>query len=283
MRNLAYASYLVRKNVITTAGFVIVILLTMLALLAPVVAPYPEHALGGTNIAEKLQPPSWRHLFGTDEMGRDLFSRILYGTRLSLQIGVIAVGLALVIGVPLGIIAGYTGGFVDEAIMRITDIFLSFPPLLLAIAIAGVLGRGITNAMIAISISWWPWYTRLLRSTVISLRERPFIQAARLMGTPTWAILTYHVLPNSVAPVIVQASMDFGSVILTSAALSFLGLGAQPPQPEWGLILATSRNYFLTAPWYSLFPGLVMVVTVLAFNLLGDGLREIMDPRTRRA
>jgi len=278
-----YLWYFLRNTPVTLIGFAIVLLLVVTAILAPVIAPYPEHAAGGTNVQERLQPPSRQHLFGTDEMGRDIFSRVVYGTRTSLQIGVIAVGLALLIGVPLGLFAGYFRGFLDEFIMRITDIFLSFPPLLLAIAIAGLLGRGLTNAMIAIAVSWWPWYTRLLRSTVVSLRERPFVHAAWVIGTPDWRVIVQHILPNSIAPVIVQASMDFGSVILTSAALSFLGLGAQPPEPEWGLILSTSRNYFLTAPWYCLFPGLVMVVTVLAFNLLGDGLREILDPKARRA
>ncbi|MDQ7794954.1 MAG: ABC transporter permease [bacterium] len=283
LEQIRYSGYLITKNSLTTVGFGIVLVLLVIALLAPVFVPHPEHAvLGTTNVAEALRPPSGRYLFGTDELGRDLFSRVIYGTRISLQIGTLAVGLALLIGVPLGLVAGYLGGFVDEVIMRVTDIFLSFPPLLLAIAVAALLGRSLTNAMIAIAIAWWPWYTRLMRGTVISLREKPFVEAARMMGTPATRIMVRHVLVNSLSPVIVQASLDFGSVILTSAALSFLGLGAQPPQPEWGLILSTARNYFLVAPWYSFFPGMAMVITVLAFNLVGDGLREITDPKTRR-
>lgn len=283
VERLKRSIYLIRKNTLTTIGFSLVAGLFIVALVAPLIAPYPQQAAGlETDMSQALLKPSWQHLFGTDEMGRDLFSRVLYGTRISLWIGTLVVGLALLIGVPLGLLAGYHGGVVDEAIMRFTDIFLSFPPLLLAIAVAALLGRSLTNAMIAIAVAWWPWYTRLIRSTVVSLREKPFVEAARTIGTPPWRIMTRHLLRNATNPVIVQASLDFGSVVLTSAGLSFLGLGAQPPQPEWGLILSTSRNYFLVAPWYSFFPGMAMVLTVLAFNLVGDGLREITDPKTRR-
>ena len=193
-----------------------------------------------------------------------------------------AVGLALIIGIPLGAIAGATGGLVDEVIMRITDIFLSFPPLLLAIAIAAFLGPSLENAMLAIAVSWWPWYTRLIRGQAVSIKERQFVKAARAIGTPPIRIIFGHIVPNCIAPVIVQASMDIGGVILTIASLSFLGLGAQSPTPEWGLMVSTSRNYFLNAWWYSIFPGLAIFITVLVFNLLGDGLREILDPRTRK-
>jgi peptide/nickel transport system permease protein len=283
VERLKRSIYLIRKNTLTTIGFSLVAGLFIVALVAPLIAPYPQQAAGlETDMSQALLKPSWQHLFGTDEMGRDLFSRVVYGTRISLWIGTLVVGLALLIGVPLGLLAGYHGGGVDEAIMRFTDIFLSFPPLLLAIAVAALLGRSLTNAMIAIAVAWWPWYTRLIRSTVVSLREKPFVEAARTIGTPPWRIMTRHLLRNAINPVIVQASLDFGSVVLTSAGLSFLGLGAQPPQPEWGLILSTSRNYFLVAPWYSFFPGMAMVLTVLAFNLVGDGLREITDPKTRR-
>ncbi|MEW5866639.1 MAG: nickel transporter permease [Bacillota bacterium] len=277
-----YGLYLIGRNPLTRAALIVVIGLVVVAIFAPLLAPYPEHARGLANPREKLLPPSLAHPFGTDELGRDVLSRVIFGTRISLQIGVLAVGLSLLIGVPLGVVAGYAGGKVDEAIMRITDIFLSFPPLLLAIAIAAFLGPSLRNAMIAIAIAWWPWYTRLLRSQAISTRERPFVAAAKAIGTSGFRIVTTHILPNCMGPVIVQASMDFGSVVLTSAALSFLGLGAQPPTPEWGLMLSTSRNYFLTAWWYSMFPGAAMFITVLVFNLLGDGLREILDPKTRR-
>ncbi|QSQ08606.1 putative D,D-dipeptide transport system permease protein DdpC [Koleobacter methoxysyntrophicus] len=280
--NIGYGIYLLRKNTLTTIAVITVLLLILIAILAPFLAPYPEHGRDAVNPAEKLKPPGGKYLMGTDELGRDIFSRIIFGTRISLQIGVLAVGLSLLIGVPLGVIAGYSGGLIDDIIMRITDIFLSFPPLLLAMAISAFLGPSLTNAMIAIAIAWWPWYTRILRSQAISIRERPFVDAAKAIGTPNAKIIFTHILPNCVSPLIVQASMDFGSVILTSAALSFLGLGAQPPTPEWGLMLNTSRNYFLTAWWYSIFPGIAIFITVLAFNLLGDGLREIFDPKTRR-
>lgn len=274
--------YLLNRNKLTRLALFTVLLLALIALIAPVIAPYRSHIYGEANPKDKLLPPSAKYFFGTDELGRDIFSRVLYGTRISLETALLAVGLALLIGVPLGAIAGASGGFVDELIMRITDIFLSFPPLLLAIAIAAFLGPNLTNAMLAIAISWWPWYTRLIRGQAVSIKERQFVKAAKAIGTPPMKIIFGHIVPNCIAPVIVQASMDLGGVILTAASLSFLGLGAQPPTPEWGLMISTSRNYFLNAWWYSLFPGMAIFITVLAFNLLGDGLREILDPKTRK-
>jgi peptide/nickel transport system permease protein len=263
-------------------GSSIVFLIVLIAILAPWIAPYPEDSLGATRIKERFKTPSLHHPFGTDELGRDIFSRVVYGSRISLRVGVLAIGLALAIGVPLGVIAGYARGMVDEAIMRITDVFLSFPPLLLAMAISAMLGPTLTNAMIAIAIAWWPWYTRLLRSEAVSIRERDFVQAARAMGASGAKITFKHVLPNCLTPIIVQASMDFGSIILTSASLSFLGLGAQPPTPEWGLMISTGRTFFLTHWWIVTFPGIAIFIAVLSFNLVGDGLREIMDPKIRR-
>jgi len=269
------------KNRLTTIGSSAVFLLALIALLAPLIVPFPQDTIE-THIEERFQSPSTRHFFGTDELGRDVFSRVLYGTRISLRVGAIAIGLALAIGVPLGVVAGYAGGMLDEVIMRITDVFLSFPPLLLAMAISSLLGPNLTNAMIAIAIAWWPWYTRLLRSEAISVRERDYVQAARAMGASQGKIVFRHVLPNCLTPIIIQASMDFGSIILTSAALSFLGLGAQPPTPEWGLMVSTGRTYFLTNWWIVTFPGLAIFTAVLSFNLVGDGLREILDPKMRR-
>ncbi|MGQ9478346.1 MAG: nickel transporter permease [Candidatus Bipolaricaulia bacterium] len=263
-------------------GSSVVLLLVLIALFAPWLAPHPEASLGATRIKERFQPPSLKYPFGTDELGRDVLSRVLYGSRVSLEVGVIAIGLALLIGVPLGVIAGYSGGKLDELIMRITDIFLSFPTLLLAMAISAMLGPTLRNAMIAIAISWWPWYTRLLRSEAVAVKERDFVEAARAMGASWGKIVFRHILPNCLAPIIVQGSMDFGSIILTSASLSFLGLGAQPPTPEWGLMISTSRTFFLTHWWIVTFPGLAIFVAVLSFNLVGDGLREIMDPKMRR-
>lgn len=270
------------RNRLTATGLSVVTLLILVALFSPWIVPYPRDTVE-THIKDRFQSPRSQHLFGTDELGRDVFSRVLYGSRISLKVGVIAIGLALAIGVPLGVVAGYCGGMLDEAIMRITDVFLSFPPLLLAMAISTLLGPNLTNAMIAIAIAWWPWYTRLLRSEAISVRERDFVQAARAMGASQAKIVFKHVLPNCLTPIIIQASMDFGSIVLTSAALSFLGLGAQPPTPEWGLMVSTGRTYFLTNWWIVTFPGLAIFIAVLSFNLVGDGLREILDPKMRRA
>lgn len=276
-----YLKYVGKKNPLSVAGGLFVLSLAIMACLAPYLAPYPGHAASEVDPVNKFLAPSGRHLFGTDDMGRDIFSRVLFGSRISLRLGTLAIGLALLVGVPLGALAGYAGGVTDELIMRLTDVFLSFPPLLLALAIASMLGPDLTNAMIAVAIAWWPWYTRLIRGQAVSVRERAFVEAAKAVGVTPWTVVTRHILPNCLAPVIVQASMDFGSIILTCASLSFLGLGAQPPMPEWGLMVSTGRTYFLTSWWCVTFPGLAIFLTVLAFNLLGDGLREIIDPRTR--
>lgn len=274
--------FLLKRNRLTKLAFYGVIALFLIAIIVPIALPSDIHVDQDTNPSEKLLSPSFEHPFGTDELGRDVFKRVLLGTRISLNTALIAVGIALLIGVPLGAIAGYFGGFLDEFIMRITDVFLGFPPLLLAIAIAAFLGPNLQNAMLAIAIAWWPWYTRIVRGQAVSIKERQFVKAANAIGTPSMKIVFRHVLPNCVAPLIVQASMDIGGVILTIASLSFLGLGAQSPTPEWGLMVSTSRNYFLNAWWYSIFPGLAIFFTVLVFNLLGDGLREILDPKTRK-
>jgi len=270
-----------KRNPLTVIGLFLVAVFLLLAALAPWIAPYPQD-VWAVHPKERFSPPSTQHWFGTDELGRDIFSRVIFGTRISLRIGMIVVVLALAIGVPLGLIAGTFGGLLDEILMRVTDMFLSFPPLLLAMAISATLGASLENAMVAIAIAWWPWYARLIRSEALSIRERDYVEAARAAGA-TWVRLLFrHVLPNSLAPVIVQASMDFGSVILTSASLSFLGLGAQPPTPEWGLMINIGRSYFLTHWWIVTFPGLAILITVLSFNITGDGLREILDPKAER-
>ena len=281
LKEVKESFYLLKQNNLTKIALYGVLVLFLIAIIVPLVIPY-EQIQQDTNTLEKLLPPSWNHLFGTDELGRDLFKRVLYGTQLSLKTALIAVFAALLIGVPLGAIAGYFGGFIDELLMRFTDIFLSFPPLLLAIAIAAFLGPSLENAMLAITVSWWPWYARIVRGQAVSLKERQFIRAAHAIGTPPFSIIRKHVIPNTIAPVIVQASMDIGGAILTISSLSFLGLGAQPPTPEWGLMVSTSRIYFLNAWWYSIFPGLAIFITVMLFTLLGDGLREILDPKTRK-
>ncbi|UFJ40771.1 ABC transporter permease [Brevibacillus humidisoli] len=273
--------YFLWTNKLALVGFIVIVILLIIALFAPLIAPYPEDIYDEVHLENKFLPPSADHWFGTDEMGRDIFSRVVYGTRISFEIGLTAIALSLVIGVPLGLIAGYFGRWVDEVIMRVCDIFLSFPPLLLAIAIVALLGPSITNMMIAISLSWWPWYTRLIRSQAVSIKERGFVEAAKTIGVSSPRIIARHVLPNSLSPVIVQASMDFGSIILTAASLSFLGLGAQAPTPEWGLMISIGRNFFMTSWWYITFPGLFILLTVMAFNFLGDGLRDYLDPKTR--
>jgi peptide/nickel transport system permease protein len=263
-----------------TMGLSWILLLMITALFAPVIAPYSEDAIE-CHVERKLEGPSLAHFFGTDELGRDVFSRVILGTRISLTVGFIAVGLALLIGIPLGVVAGFFGGWIDEAIMRTTDIFLSFPPLLLAMAISAVLGPSLPNAMLAIAIAWWPWYARILRGEARALRNRPFVEAARAVGMSQGKIVVKHILPNCLVPVIIQASIDFGSILLVTASLSFLGLGAQPPIPEWGLMISSSRSYFLSAWWIVTFPGLAILSTVLALNLVGDGLREVLDPKLR--
>jgi len=270
------------KNRLSVIGFVIIVGLVIVAIFAPILAPYPEQAKGEPNLKERLQPPSWKHPFGTDHMGRDILSRVIYGSRTSLVIGFLVIAIALIIGLFLGIIAGYFGGKFDTIIMRITDVFLAFPPLLLALLIATSLGRGMLNAILALAITWWPWYTRLARGMAISVKGRPYVEAAKAMGISDWKIMIRHVLPNSVSPVIVQATMDIGSAILEAAALSFLGLGVQPPTPDWGLMVSEGKNYFLNYWWCPVFPGLAIFITVIAFNLVGDAIREVIDPRLRR-
>ena len=274
--------YLLSRNKLSLLALIILVLLALIAILAPYIAPYPEDFADAARISEKLLPPSAQHWMGTDELGRDIFSRVLYGTRVSLRAALCAVGLSLVIGIPLGAIAGSFGGWVDNVIMRITDVFLSFPPLLLAIAMVALMGSSLNNAVLAISLSWWPWYTRLVRGQAISVKERKFVQAAETIGTSRMKIIFKHIIPNCISPVIVQASMDIGGVILTVASLSFLGLGAQLPTPEWGLMISTGRRFFPDSWWYCIFPGLAIFITVLCFNLLGDAIREILDPKTRK-
>jgi len=274
--------YLLKQNKLTFIALIIILFLVIITIIAPIIVPFPSHIYGAVNPQDKLLPPSQVYLFGTDEMGRDIFSRVLYGTRISLLASLTAVVMGLLIGVPLGLMAGYYGGFVDEFIMRIADMFLSFPPLLLAMAIVAFLGPSLQNAIISLIISWWPWYTRLVRGQVVSIKEKEFVRAAHAIGTPSLQIMFKHILPNCISPLIVEASMDLGGIILTLASLSFLGLGAQAPTPEWGLMINTSRTYFLKAWWYGAFPGMAIFITVLSFNLLGDGLREVLDPKTKK-
>lgn len=262
-------------------GLVIVVLFLLIAAFGPLLAPYPEDAYGAVDFSAKLLPPSPDHWFGTDQVGADILSRVLIGARTTLQIGLTVTGIAILIGVPLGMIAGMTSGWIPETIMRVTDIFLSIPGLILAIAIVGALGPGIGNAMVALALVWWPGYVRLVQAKTLSQRNETYVDAARALGAGPLRVVFIHVLPNCLSPIIVKASMDMGLAILGAASLGFLGLGAQPPYPEWGAMVSTGRSYLPDWWWCTLFPGLAIYFTVLGFNLVGDGLRDVLDPRQR--
>jgi peptide/nickel transport system permease protein len=262
------------------AGLIVIGLLTVIATLAPWLSPHPPDI---QNLPNRLAPPgSPAHVLGTDELGRDMLSRLLYGSRISLAIGVIVVAVAAGIGVPSGALAGYNPRF-DGVIMRLTDLMLSFPGILLALVIIAVLGPGLENAMLAVGLFSVPVFVRITRASVLSVRELEYVHAARAAGARDVRILFRHMLPNVLAPLLVQATFRVATSILTAASLSFIGLGAQPPSPEWGAMLATGRVNLYIAPHVTLYPGLAIFVTVLAFNLLGDGLRDLLDPRLRAA
>ncbi len=260
-------------------GGAIVLLLVLMALLADVIAPYDP--LRG-RLADMLQPPSRAHWMGTDEQGRDILSRIIHGSRISLQVGLVAVGISLTTGTAIGAVSAYFGGWLDLLVMRVIDILLAFPSILLAIAITAILGPSLTNAMVAVGIVGMPVYARLVRASVLSLKEQDFVQAARAAGGGHGRVLWRHILPNALAPLIVQSTLSIGTAMLDAAGLSFLGLGAQPPAPEWGAMLSGAQVYIQLAPWVVTFPGLAIMLAVLGFNLLGDGLRDVLDPRLRR-
>ncbi|NOZ29941.1 MAG: ABC transporter permease [Chloroflexi bacterium] len=265
------------RNRLALLGTLIIALLLISALLAPVIAPYDPIK---TNIRDRLQGPSAAHLFGTDDLGRDIFSRVLYGTRISLKVGLISVSIATSIGLLLGLLAGYLGGWVDTLVMRTMDVLFAFPAVLLAIAIMAVLGQSTTNVMIAVGIVYVPIFARITRGSVLAVRELEFIEAARCIGLRDADIVRRHILPNALDAVIVQVSLATAFAILAEAALSFLGLGTQPPDPSWGSMLSFGREYMLEAPWWTIFPGLAIFLTVLALHLIGDGLRDALDPRS---
>jgi peptide/nickel transport system permease protein len=260
------------------AGAAIVLLCIAIAVFAPLIAPYgPEETLPNW----KLYPPNEFFLLGTDEFGRDILSRIIFGARISLEVGLISVSLALLIGASAGFVAGFFGGWIDGMIMRCMDVLFAFPAILLAIGIMAVLGTGIVNAMLAIGIVYAPSFARLARASVLSLKGMEFVQAARVLGLGELRILVRHVLPNVLAPMIVQTSFSLSTAILTEASLSFLGLGTPPSVPSWGSMLSSSRRYVELDPWPAIFPGLAIMLLVLGFNLFGDGLRDVLDPRLR--
>ena len=270
-----------RRNTSAMFGLAIVVVFLVVAAIGPWIVPFPEDATGAVHLDIKLQPPDGTHWFGTDEVGNDVFTRVVLGTRVTLQIACIVTGVAMLIGVPLGMIAGLVGGWVQEVILRVTDVFLSVPGLVLAIAIVGALGPGIVNAMLALSLVWWPGYVRLVQAKTLALKNEIYVQAAYSIGASKLRIVFIHILPNCTSPIIVKASMDMGMAILGAASLGFLGLGAQPPFPEWGAMISIARTYLPDWWWYSFFPGLAISLTVLGFNLLGDGLRDILDPKHR--
>lgn len=268
-----------RKQRLALVGGGTLVLLVAVALLAPLLAPQDPLA---QDLYGRLQPPSLEHPFGTDDFGRDILSRIIYGARISLRIGIVAIAAALAVGTVLGLWAGYLGGVVDTLIMRVMDLLLAFPSILLAIAVVAVTGPGIDNAIMAVSVVLIPQFARLVRSSVLSVREMAYVEAARALGAGQVRVLFVSVLPNCMAPIIVQTTLSLGTAILDAAGLSFLGLGAQPPTPEWGAMLAGGRELLLEAPWVMTFPGLAIFAVVLALNLFGDGLRDALDPKTIR-
>ncbi len=272
------------KNKSAVVGVIIVIVLLIFAIFAPWIAshlPYEQ------SLADRLLPPMWEeggvsaHLLGTDEFGRDMFTRIIYGARISLMVGAVSVGVSLTFGLVMGLMAGFYGGKVDLFIMRIVDIMLSIPAILLAIVIVSILGPSLINAMIAIGIVGIPTYARVVRASVLSEREKEYVIASRINGSSNTRLMFKVILPNAATPIIVQSTMGFASAVLEAAGLSFLGLGAQPPTPEWGAMLSDSLQFIMTAPWMIFYPGLAIFFTVLGFNLMGDGLMDVLDPKLK--
>ncbi|WP_096190461.1 nickel transporter permease [Evansella halocellulosilytica] len=272
------AYWQLRKNKLAIIGLMIILFFIIIALVAPYLT---SNTYSTINAADRLHPPSSQYWFGTDDLGRDIFTRIVYGARISLMVGFFAVTGALIFGTLLGVLAGYYRRWVDMLISRIFDIMLAFPSILLAIAIVAILGPSLQNALIAIAIINIPIFGRLVRSKVISIRQEEYILAAKAQGMKSGRILFHHVLPNSLGPIIVQATLGFGTAILEAAALGFLGLGAQAPTPEWGRMLSDARQYIQSAPWTVLFPGLSIMLVVLGFNMIGDGLRDALDPKMK--
>lgn len=264
------------RNPTGLAGTLLIAGFVLVGVFADQIAPYDPIRI---DLRAKLTPPSTAHPFGTDDLGRDMLSRVIHGTRISLTAGVVVVLVAAVIGVTLGTLAGYLGGGLDEATMRLGDMFLSFPTLVLGMAIVAALGPGLTNAMIAVGVVWWPGYARLVRGRVLSAKEVLYVEAARASGARPGRIMFRHILPNCLGPLIVKATVDYGFAILVTAGLSFIGLGAQAPTPEWGAMVAAGRLFIIDQWWYATFPGLFIFLTVLAFGLFGDALRDAIDPR----
>ena len=271
--------YLIKKSPMTMIGLAIILILVTVAIFAPYIAPYNPVTM---NLDKRLAPPSKDNLLGTDELGRDILSRIIYGAGVALKIIFIVLAIDLPLGILLGLMAGYFGGWIDEIIMRIADIFMAFPRLILAMAIGTALGPNLKNTMIAIALTMWPVYARLARGETLSIKERTFIEAERALGSSNLKILIFNILPLCFSTLIVRATLDMGNIIRIAAGMSFLGLGAQPPTPDWGLMISSGRNFLINQWWVPTFPGFAILLTVFGFNLLGDGIRDISDPHLRR-
>jgi peptide/nickel transport system permease protein len=267
-----------KKNRLGVGGLVIIVIVFFIAIFAPFLSFYDS---GKTDVSLKLKPPSFQHYLGTDQLGRDVYSRMLYGSRISLSVGFVAVGISILIGILVGAMAGYKGGWVDSLLMRFVDIMLSFPSFFLILTVVAILRPNIYNVMIVIGITSWEGTARFVRAEFLSLRERDYVQAARALGVKDRRIIFRHILPNALSPVFVTASLGVASAILIEAGLSFLGFGVQPPAPSWGNILTEGRTYIFDAWWLTVFPGLAILITVLSFNLFGEGLRDALDPRLR--
>jgi peptide/nickel transport system permease protein len=264
------------------SGLIILIGLVMTAAMAPYLAPFPED-VSAAHPAQRLRPPSWEHPFGTDSLGRDIYSRVLYGGRLTLVISFTVVGACVLIGVPAGLVAGYCENIVGDVIMRIADIFLAVPRVILALALSQALGPSLPNMLLALTITYWPWFARTVAAETRSVKQATFVEASEALGMRPMQIVFCHVMPNVLSPIVVRSTIGMGFTILTAAALGFLGVGAQPPAPEWGSMIAEARLYLPDAWWYATSPGLAIFFVVMGFNLLGDGLRDILDPRLRRS
>jgi peptide/nickel transport system permease protein len=267
-----------KRSPLAVIGIVIVAIMILIALTSQWIAPYDPI---GVDLNSKLLAPSAQHWLGTDDMGRDVFSRVLAGARVSLLSAFIIIAISIVVGTVIGVIAGYAGGWVDDILMRLTDIFLAFPAFILAMAISATMGASLQNALIAIASVWWPWYARLVRGQVLSIRNLEYVQASRTIGARASRIIFKQILPNAFGPIIVQGTLDVGNAIMLTASLSFIGLGAQPPTPEWGAMVSTGRLYFLSYWWVPTMPGLAIFLCVIGFNLLGDAIRDFMDVRER--
>jgi peptide/nickel transport system permease protein len=278
LRQLGDFWFRLSRNPIAVLGLVIIIVMLVLAALAPTIAPYPYEKV---NLAERLEPPSGKHLFGTDQFGRDILSRMLYGARASLVVGLGGVLIAVVVGVGLGLVSGFFGKWVDEGVMRLMDILGAFPYIILAVALMAMLGPSLRNIILVIGITRIPQFARVTRGSTLSLKEMDFVTAARAIGQRQGRIVTRHIAPNCLTPIVVLASLSVATAILTESALSFLGLGIQPPEPSWGTMIADGRRFMLDAPWIATFPGIAISLTILGYNLFGDGLRDALDPRLR--